>query len=292
MFQRVDRFSILANFEVKLYEVTVRISHFSDFLSFGHCLSLFHQKFIVMGVSAEVRVVMFDNDHLAIAAQPLAAVNHFARSGCSHRLSRLACNINTLGAFRERFGYFAFCWPDPFDTIIISNSIWRNSFLRRERGRINFDARIFLDRRNCLYDHYRRGIGQTFFQLDNGLVRIGQLERRGLGFQLGRVNQWLWFRRIHFIGLGCSRGRRRRLTQGEQRWARQLSRWEEEDLLPDMNSARIGNIIPFREIPWINTLAHGNTVKRVPFFYDVNVSSLRPSLGGKAKSVRGLLALG
>ena len=115
MFERVHRSPILANFEMKLNQIRIRTSHLTDFLSFRYCLPLLHQYLVVVGIGAEIGIVMFDNDQLAVATQSCAAVYNFSGGGSGNRFARFASDIDSLGCFRECLKQPAFRRPDPVE---------------------------------------------------------------------------------------------------------------------------------------------------------------------------------
>src|SRR3970282_421457 len=65
-------------------------------------LPFLHQHLVVVGVGAEVGLVVLDDDELAIAAQTAAAVHHLARGAGGDRLAEFARNVDSLAIGRLR----------------------------------------------------------------------------------------------------------------------------------------------------------------------------------------------
>jgi hypothetical protein len=69
-----------------------------------------------MGIGAKEGVIVFDNEQLAVTAQPRTRINHLAGGRRKDRLSQIASDINTLVQTRsplEPRNYLALGGPLP-----------------------------------------------------------------------------------------------------------------------------------------------------------------------------------
>ena len=67
MFQRVHGLPIFADFEMQFDQIGIGTSHLPNFLPFYYCLTLLHQYLVIVSISAEIRIVMLNDDQLPIA---------------------------------------------------------------------------------------------------------------------------------------------------------------------------------------------------------------------------------
>lgn len=67
-------------------------------LPLAHRLVFLDQQCLVVGVGRQIRVVVLEDDQIAIAAQTRPCINHTAICSRQHRVARLAGNVQTLVA--------------------------------------------------------------------------------------------------------------------------------------------------------------------------------------------------
>src|SRR5450631_2573770 len=92
----VDGLAEATNFEMQFYLVGVGIAHLADFLPFAYLLPFLDQNLAVVRVRGKERVVVLDDDQLAVAAQARSGVHDPARSAGQNRLAGLAADIDAL----------------------------------------------------------------------------------------------------------------------------------------------------------------------------------------------------
>src|SRR5688572_19371636 len=86
---------------MKLDLVGVGIAHFRDLLPLGNILTLFHHQLAVMGIDAQERIVVLDDDELAEAADTGAAEDDPAWRAGKYRLAGPACDAYAFAAILE-----------------------------------------------------------------------------------------------------------------------------------------------------------------------------------------------
>src|SRR6185436_2931567 len=108
---RIHRLAVAAYLEMQLHLVGVGIAHLGNLLPLGDVLPLFHQQLVVVGVDAQKRAVVLDDDQLAEAADPRAAEDDFPRRAREHRLPGLSGDTDAFAAIVEARHDLAACRP-------------------------------------------------------------------------------------------------------------------------------------------------------------------------------------
>ena len=82
------------NLEMQFDSIGPRTAHFGDCLPDLDLLTFLNQQAAIMGIRAKVCFIMFDDDHVPIAQQTTARVDHGTVCRCFDRLTQLPGNIN------------------------------------------------------------------------------------------------------------------------------------------------------------------------------------------------------
>ena len=92
----VDGFAIAADFEVQNSLATAVCSHSGNLLTAPDTIAFFHKKFVVVRISTEVSIVVFDDNKLSIADKSTPAVNHLPRCSCLDVLAIASANLDAF----------------------------------------------------------------------------------------------------------------------------------------------------------------------------------------------------
>ena len=76
--------------------IGVGVAHLGNFLSLFDQLIFLDQEHLVVSVGAEVGLVVFQNDQIAIAPESRACVNHFPICRGKHRLARFVGDVDAF----------------------------------------------------------------------------------------------------------------------------------------------------------------------------------------------------
>ena len=94
IFHRIDRFALIADFEMQLDLVAIGIAHFGNLLAPFHQLFFLDQNLVIMGIRRQDSIAMLDNDQIAITVHVASVQDSAIRSG-NHFLSFCSGNIDT-----------------------------------------------------------------------------------------------------------------------------------------------------------------------------------------------------
>src|SRR6185312_8218338 len=92
--QRIHRLAVLADLEVKFDARRAARAHQRDFLPGIDSIAFLHKPLAVVAVSGKIRVVVLDDDQLAVTDQPVAAVHHGAGGGRAHWVANIAGDVD------------------------------------------------------------------------------------------------------------------------------------------------------------------------------------------------------
>ena len=85
--QWIDGIAIAPDFEVQQLLITGISAHLGDHLSLLHAVTLPDEAPTVVRIGAQHSVIVLDDDQFSITYQPIAAVDHLARSRSLDRLA-------------------------------------------------------------------------------------------------------------------------------------------------------------------------------------------------------------
>lgn len=124
---------------MQLHAIGVAVSHFGNLLSFLHSLVFLHQDRLVVRVGGEIRIVVLENDQVAVTAQTGACIDHSAIASSQHGIPGFPTNVQSLV-----FGLVESCqqrsvrWPDPTYILITTR--------RTRRRRSGYRCRLCCNR--------------------------------------------------------------------------------------------------------------------------------------------------
>ena len=106
---------------MQLDAVGIAAAHFGNLLPFAHRLVFFHQQHLVVCVSGQVRIVVLQDDQVAITAQTRPDIDH-TTIGCSkHGITCGSTDIQTfVSGFVEGCQDSSARGPDPAKVVIRS----------------------------------------------------------------------------------------------------------------------------------------------------------------------------
>ena len=81
---------------MQLDSVSVRLSHLRDFLPLADLLVFLDEQGLVVCVRGQERVVVFEDDQIAITPQTRTRIHHLTIRRGQDRVTRLACNVQTF----------------------------------------------------------------------------------------------------------------------------------------------------------------------------------------------------
>src|SRR5438105_14758448 len=102
--RRIDRLALPPDLEMQLHAVGVARAHLRDFLSLAHRLVFLHQQGLVVRVRGQIRVVVLEDDQVAVAAQARACVDDTPVGGRQHGITGLAADVEALVALLVEAG--------------------------------------------------------------------------------------------------------------------------------------------------------------------------------------------
>ena len=73
---------------MQLDRIRIGVAHLGDFLALDDGLPFLHQQLAVVGVHAQIHLVVLDDHELAVTADAIAAIKHLAGRAGDHRLTR------------------------------------------------------------------------------------------------------------------------------------------------------------------------------------------------------------
>lgn len=117
IFYRIDRFPLITDLEVQLDPVAIRIAHFGNLLTPLYLLLFLDQNPVIMRVSRQNIVTVFDDDQIAITVH--AAFMQNRSISCRQNLLPFGSgNVDTpVFARGKRGNYFALRRPAPANTL-------------------------------------------------------------------------------------------------------------------------------------------------------------------------------
>lgn len=98
--KRIDRLTVAANFEVQNGTPVAVRSHGGNLLTAFDTVTFFHKKFIVVRISTEVGIIVFDDNKLSVADKSTPTVHHLPRGS---GMNVLATASAYLDAFLRRW---------------------------------------------------------------------------------------------------------------------------------------------------------------------------------------------
>jgi hypothetical protein len=96
---RVNRVAVLANLEMQHRFVCTRTAQFRDYLSGFYLLSFLHQNLPIVGVCAQVVLVMIYDNQVSVTQQPITGIHHTSTRRRLHSITGISGNINTFVDF-------------------------------------------------------------------------------------------------------------------------------------------------------------------------------------------------
>lgn len=85
--QRVYGFPLVTNFKMQSNRAGTRATHGSDFLPGAHFLLFPYQHRVVMGVGAQVIIIMFDDYQITVPSQSVTGIDDSSAGGGQDGLS-------------------------------------------------------------------------------------------------------------------------------------------------------------------------------------------------------------